>query len=144
MTIPKLKFYHSLRVRYSEIDAQGIVFNAHYLTYFDTTLNELFREVGLVPGMEDPLGVYEGHDFHLVKSLVEYKQPVYFDELIDIYAGLRRIGRSSLSFELYLCRQGEKELLTYGEIVWVYADRKSQQSAALPREVRDLMEGYLI
>ena len=33
-------FFHPFRVRYSEIDAQGVVFNAHYLTYYDTAINE--------------------------------------------------------------------------------------------------------
>jgi hypothetical protein len=34
-------FFHPFRVRYSEIDGQGVVFNAHYLTYFDTTITSL-------------------------------------------------------------------------------------------------------
>ena len=38
------------RVRYSEIDGQQIVFNAHYLTWFDTALAELFRHLGIVYG----------------------------------------------------------------------------------------------
>ncbi len=144
MELPNLSFFHTLRVRYSEIDAQGIVFNAHYLTYFDTTLNELFREVGLVPGMPDPWGLYDGHDFHLVKSLVEYKMPVYFDDLIDVYAGLRKMGRSSLAFELYLCHHKSKDVRSYGEIVWVYANRDSQKSVAIPEAIRELLGPYLI
>ena len=39
-------FSHPFRVRYSEIDGQGVVFNAHYLTYFDTTITEYFRALG--------------------------------------------------------------------------------------------------
>ena len=39
-------FFHPFRVRYSEIDGQGVVFNAHYLTYFDTTITEYFRALG--------------------------------------------------------------------------------------------------
>ena len=38
-------FYYSFRVRYSEVDAQGIVFNAHYLTYFDTAMTEYLRHI---------------------------------------------------------------------------------------------------
>ena len=144
MEIPSIQFYHTLRVRYAEIDAQGIVFNAHYLTYFDTTLNELFREVGLTPSMPDPIGLYKEHDFNLVKSLVEYRQPVYFDQLIDIYAGIRRIGRSSLTFNLYLTEHGKRSLRTFGEVVWVYANQNTYQSVELPADVKDLLEPYLI
>src|SRR5438445_12442479 len=42
-------FFHPFRVRYSEIDGQGIVFNVHYLTYFDTTITEYFRALGYDP-----------------------------------------------------------------------------------------------
>src|SRR3712207_6949070 len=37
-------FVHRLRVRYSECDPQGVVFNAHFVTYFDIALTELWRE----------------------------------------------------------------------------------------------------
>lgn len=36
-------FHFPFRVRYSEVDAQAVVFNAHYLTYFDTAITEYFR-----------------------------------------------------------------------------------------------------
>ena len=39
-------FRHRLRVRYNECDPQGVVFNANYLTYFDLTMGELWRELG--------------------------------------------------------------------------------------------------
>src|SRR5262249_61340495 len=39
-------FRHRLRVRYNECDPQGVVFNANYLTYFDLTMTELWRQLG--------------------------------------------------------------------------------------------------
>ena len=39
-------FFYPLRVRYSEVDCQGVVFNANYLMYFDTTITEYFRALG--------------------------------------------------------------------------------------------------
>jgi hypothetical protein len=39
-------FHHLFRVRYAEVDAQSVVFNAHYLTYFDTAITEYFRTIG--------------------------------------------------------------------------------------------------
>ena len=89
---------HRLRVRYSEIDAQGVVFNAHYLTYFDTTINEAFREHGI-----DWLAEVKrsGCDVQLVKSLVEYKAPLHFDEEIDVCARIGRLGNSSITSVSY-------------------------------------------
>ena len=66
-------FFHPFRVRYSEIDGQGVVFNAHYLTYFDTTITEYFRALGYDQYAD---AKQTGEDYHVVKSLIEYKAPV--------------------------------------------------------------------
>jgi acyl-CoA thioester hydrolase len=58
-------FFHPFRVRYSEIDGQGVVFNAHYLTYFDTTISEYFRALGYD---HMPTRRESAIDFHVVKS----------------------------------------------------------------------------
>ena len=63
-------FFHPFRVRYSEIDGQHVVFNAHYLTYFDTTITEYFRALGYDQYADAQT---TGVDFHVVKSLIEYK-----------------------------------------------------------------------
>ena len=39
----RFRFFERLRVRWSEIDAQQIVFNGHYLTYFDTAVAGYWR-----------------------------------------------------------------------------------------------------
>ena len=73
-------FFHPFRVRYSEIDGQGVVFNAHYLTYFDTTITEYFRALGYDQYAD---AKQSGVDFHVVKSVIEYKAPVRFDWELD-------------------------------------------------------------
>ena len=45
-TRDQFRFFHPFRVRYSEIDGQGVLFNAHYLTYYDTAITEFFRALG--------------------------------------------------------------------------------------------------
>ena len=80
-TRSEFPFAFPFRVRYSEIDGQSIVFNAHYLTYFDITITEFMRWLGY-----DYVGEVKetGQDFHTVKTLVEYKAPIYFDEEIEV------------------------------------------------------------
>ena len=67
------RFFFPFRVRYSEVDGQSVVFNAHYLTYFDTSITEFFRWLGY-DYVADVKAT--GIDFHTVKSLVEYKAPI--------------------------------------------------------------------
>ncbi|MGA7330074.1 MAG: thioesterase family protein [Rhodomicrobium sp.] len=88
-------FFFPLRVRYAEVDQQGIVFNAHYLTYFDVGITEYFRALGYDYTSQP---ARTGTDFHVVKSLVEYKAPVRFDEEIEVAVRTARLGRTSLTF----------------------------------------------
>ncbi|MBI5264818.1 MAG: acyl-CoA thioesterase [Bradyrhizobium sp.] len=129
-------FSHPFRVRYSEIDGQGVVFNAHYLTYFDTTITEYFRALGY-----DQYGDAKktGVDFHVVKSVIEYKAPILFDQEIDVCARVARIGNSSLVFELGIFLKGSADALVTGEIVWVHTDQKTHRPVPIPRSIRDLI-----
>lgn len=85
------RFHHPFRVRYGEVDAQSVVFNAHYLTYFDTAITEYFRTIGY-----DYYGevTRTGIDFHAVRSLVEYEAPIRFDEEMKVCVPVAKVGRS--------------------------------------------------
>jgi len=137
-----LKFSHELRVRYSEIDAQSIVFNAHYLTYFDCGITELFRKLDLRFSGFD--ATYLEHDYHVVKSTIEYHSSVYFDEIIQIYVALGRIGTSSLTFRLFIFVGDEDTPRTSGEVIWVYANRKTHKATPLPQGIIDKLMPYLL
>ena len=129
-------FFHPFRVRYSEIDGQGVVFNAHYLTYFDTTITEYFRALGYDQFADAKA---TGIDFHVVKSVIEYKAPILFDQQIDVGAPVALIGNSSLVFELAIFLKGGDDALVTGEIVWVYTDQKSYRPLPIPKSIRDLI-----
>lgn len=123
-------FFFPFRVRYAEVDAQGVVFNAHYLTYFDTAVTEYLRWRGFNL-MADIAST--GFDFHTVKSVVEYRAPIHYDEEIEVYVRLGRHGRSSLTWELAIYRRDDEPLLTTGEIVWVYVDMEAHKATRLPQ-----------
>jgi len=129
-------FFFPFRVRYSEIDGQGVVFNAHYLTYFDTTITEYFRALGYDQYADSRA---TGIDFHVVKSLIEYKAPVLFDWELDVGARVARIGNSSVSFQLAIFRKGGDEALVTAEIVWVYTDQKTHRPVPIPQSIRELI-----
>lgn len=129
-------FHFPFRVRYSEVDAQAVVFNAHYLTYFDTAITEYFRALGY-----DYLGevARTGIDFHTVKSVVEYKAPIRFDEDIEVGVRVARIGRSSINLALAIFAKGAEDLRATGEIIWVATDQKTHQSVAVTEDLRALI-----
>jgi acyl-CoA thioester hydrolase len=120
-----------MRVRWSETDAQGIVFNGHYLTYFDVAITEYWRAVGLpYPTALEGTGV----DLFAVKSTVEYLAPARYDDWLEVGCRAARVGRSSIGFALAIWRDGQR--ITRGEVVYVCADPVARRSVAVPERVR--------
>ena len=135
-TRDQFRFFHPFRVRYSEIDGQGVLFNAHYLTYYDTAITEFFRALGYDQYAD---AQKSGVDFHVVKAVVEYKAPIRFDWDLDVGARVAKIGNSSMTFELAIFRKDESDLLATGEIVWVNTDQTTHRPVPIspaPRELR--------
>ena len=133
------KFAWPFRVRYAEVDGQMIVFNAHYLTYFDTAITEYFRAL---PYDYRGQVTLTGEDFHTVRTLVEYQQPIVFDEDIEVCLRTSRLGRSSLTFLLEIHPQGLDDLRATGEVVWVNTDQTTHKSAAVPAQLADKLRVY--
>ena len=135
----RFKFFYELRVRYSEVDFQGIVFNAHYLTYFDTSITEYVRNINY-----DYLALVSGRglDFVLVKAVVEFLSPISFDEVIEIGVSAHKIGESSLTWKLAIFRKGEPECLAHGELVWVCSRMGSNKSHPLPDDLVNILREY--
>ena len=129
-------FFHPFRVRYSEIDLQGVVFNAHYLTYFDTAITEYFRWLDVDVIAEAKAS---GVDFHTVRSLVEYKAPIRLDQEIEVGCRAARLGRSSLTLALAIFAKGENSLLASGEIVWVNTDQRTHKPLAIGERLREIL-----
>jgi acyl-CoA thioester hydrolase len=129
------RFFFPFRVRYSEIDGQGVVFNAHYLTYFDTTITEFFRQLGF--RSQDYLAE-TGNDFHLVKSLVNYEAPIRFDAEIEVGCRVSNIGRTSMTFQLEIFAKGEERRYSSGEVIWVNTDQSTHKSTPLDDDTRAL------
>ena len=136
MTRPDFRFFFPFRVRYSEIDGQGVVFNAHYLTWFDTAITEYFRALGYDYAVETKAS---GIDFHVVRALVEYKAPIPFDQEIDVGVRVGRVGTSSLRFDLGVFARGEDRLFATGEIVWVYTDQTTHQTVRVDDRMRAMI-----
>jgi len=133
---PHFSHRHAFRVRYSEVDYQGIVYVAHYVTYFDHAVHELFRAL---PYDYTALRASTGTDFHTVRALVDYRRPLRFDERFEVEARLGRVGRSSLTFALAVLAEGESEARASGEMVWVHADQATMRAAPLPEPLLALL-----
>ena len=126
------RFRSPLRVRWAEVDAQNIVFNGHYLTYFDVGITEYWRAIGL-PYPDGIAGT--GGDLFAVRSVINYHASAHFDDELTIVVRNSKLGNSSMSFEMGIFR-GEERLIS-GELVYVNADPVAKKSQPLPDKLRN-------
>ncbi|TGK61852.1 acyl-CoA thioesterase [Leptospira wolffii] len=130
-----LDFYHTLRVRYSEVDAQAVVFNAHYLTYFDTALNEYMRFLGFK--YQEQLAE-TGLDFVVTRSLIEYKSPARFDEELNIYVKVGTVKPASIQWDMQVRKKSDDSLVCHGELTWAFVSLETRIPAKLPKIFKNL------
>jgi acyl-CoA thioester hydrolase len=122
---------HPIRVRYAECDPQGVVFNAHYLAWFDLSMTELFRAAF---GSYDA-AVQRGADIVVAHADLDFRAPARFDDQIQLAIEVARIGDSSLRCRHRVLR-GDEELAS-GETLHVVVDPKSLQKQTVPAWLRD-------
>lgn len=138
-------FFHSLKVRWSEVDMQKVVFNGNYFNYFDVAVYESWRAM-LKAGMERHGSGLKAkfdawmHDIFVVKASAEYHAPAHWDDDLDIGVRVAKLGRSSMRTLLEIHR-GEEHLIT-GELIYVYKDPLAKAPGPLPEEFRDLVIGF--
>jgi len=131
------RFFDRLRVRWAEIDAQKIVFNGHYLMYFDTAVAGYWRALAMpyAQTMEQL-----GGDLFVRKATVEYEGSARYDDVLDIGMRCARIGTSSILFSGAAFRQDQ--LLVSCELVYVFADPHAQKSKPVPGALRDVLDAF--
>lgn len=131
------RFFHRLRVRWAEVDMQKIVFNAHYLMYFDTAITDYWRALALP--YEETM-VHLGGDLYVKKASVEYHGSAKFDDRLDVTLKCARIGTSSMTFAGAIFR-GDELLITC-ELIYVFADPSSQTSKPVPDALCRVLTGF--
>jgi acyl-CoA thioester hydrolase len=130
-------FVHTIRPRYAEVDMQGVVFNAHWLTYFDDSCTRFFSEIGFEP----KVAFFEDFDVMLVKAVLEWQGPARFDEPVEIAVAPARLGTSSFDL-LYTATTGGTPACT-GTITYVSVRPGTHDSQPIPAELRGRLESRL-
>jgi acyl-CoA thioester hydrolase len=128
-------FRYLLRVRFQEVDPQGVVFNARWVDYIDIAMGEFGRAVfGAVQPAET------GIDWRLVKQTVEWKEAGRYDDVIAISVRTVRVGTSSFTVAFELRRHGSDDILVIAETVYVRVDVAANKSRPLDAAHRDALE----
>lgn len=128
-------FKHRIKVRWVEVDPQQVIFNGHYLTYFDTAMSEYWRAVG----QPYPEGFnFFGGEVFIRCNTIEYHAPGKLDDWLDIGIRCDRIGNSSITMAWSVWTQGR--LLVTGESVYVFTTLNTGKPIAVPPGLRQQIE----
>ena len=129
-------FTHRIRVRYAEIDGQGVVFNAHWLTYFDDSCTRFMDSLGFGPGFWTV-----DFDVMLVRAVVEWQGSARFDEWVDIEVAPVRLGTKSFDLRYRATVEGRRAC--DATITYVAVKPGDNTSIAIPDEVRAALDSRL-
>jgi acyl-CoA thioester hydrolase len=133
---PPFKYSAFTRVGFSDTDAQGIVYYGRYLPYFDLARVEYHRHLGMTgPGRD-------GREFVMRASKVEYLAPARFDDLLEIFIRMRRIGRTSVTYECAAYRTEDDTLMVTAQQTLVLVDARERTAMPIPEGFRERIAAY--
>lgn len=131
-------FCAGTRVAFSDTDAQGIVYYGRYAPYFDLARVEYWRHLG-----------FQSHDtpdrgeFVMRAFQIEYHAPARFDDVLEVFCRVARVGRTSLGFEFaVVLADGTDTLLATATQVMVNVDLEQRRPVEITPAVRDAISGF--
>ncbi len=127
----------SVSTRWNDNDRYGHVNNAVYYQYFDSVINEVLIHQG---GLDIHRGEVVGF---IVRSECDFLAPVAYPGLLEVGVVVRRLGRSSVTYETALLRQGEDRPAAIGRMVHVFVDTASGRPTDIPAPIRAVLERLL-
>ena len=133
---PPFKYSALSRVWFSDTDAQGVVYYGRYLPYFDHARTEYHRHLG-TGAME-----VEGAEFVMRASSVEYHAPARFDDLLESFVRVRKIGRTSVTYEGAAFRLPDDSLMATATQTLVLVNLPSRRPAPVPEELRAAIRAF--
>jgi len=133
------RFHTSLRVRWMECDAQGIVFNGAYMDYLEVGQSEYFRNLGFSIYKVGQRGYF---DTAVIKTTLEFKAPARVDDMLDLYVRVGNFGNTSFHLDLEIYSQDSGPLLTAVQGVYVGFDASTGTSRRVPDDIRELVSHF--
>jgi acyl-CoA thioester hydrolase len=128
---PPFKYASFTRVGFSDTDAQGIVYYGRYLPYFDSARVEYHRHLEMLETRPNE------HEFVMRANTIEYHAPARFDDLIEVFIRVSRIGRTSVTYECAAYRADDDVLMVTAQQTLVLVDLGERRARAIPEFYRE-------
>ncbi|MFN8223931.1 MAG: thioesterase family protein [Gaiellales bacterium] len=131
---PPFRYAALTRVWFSDTDAQGVVYYGRYLPYFDHARTEYHRHLGQLE--------LSKAEFVMRASNVEYHAPARFDDLLECFVRVRRIGTTSITYECAAYRLPDDELMVTATQTLVLVGLESRRPVPVPDGVRAAIAAF--
>jgi acyl-CoA thioester hydrolase len=124
--------------RYAEVDQQGVVFNGHYLTWFDEACTGFLDHLGVTyPGL-----IATGHDVQVVHSDIDYLTPVRWRDSVRVVVQCDRIGSTSFTLAFTVQRRNgdsAEQAAVRGHNVYVVVSTDDWAKRPIPEVLRNAL-----
>jgi acyl-CoA thioester hydrolase len=133
---PPFKYSAYTRVGFSDTDAQGIVYYGRYLPYFDMARVEYHRHLDMLPREQAE------HEFVMRASALEFFAPARFDDLLEVFIRVSRIGRTSITYDGEAYRVDDDLLLVSARQTLVLVDLDERRPYPIPDEFKARVRAF--
>jgi acyl-CoA thioester hydrolase len=131
---PPYKYSAFARVGFSDTDAQGVVYYGRYMPYFDLARTEYHRHLGRVH-----LGDV---DFAMRAVTVDYLAPARFDDLLEVFVRVERIGTTSITYDHAVYRTEDDVLMATAKATLVCIALDERKAVPVPSAFREQIEAF--
>ena len=134
----EFRFYHPIEVRYGDLDPQGHLNNAKYLTYFETARIHYFAQLGLfTPGQSFmDIGVI------MADARVTFHVPVQYGVPVKVGVHTSKLGNKSMTVEQNIVNAETDEVLASGQVILVAFDYHTNKTLPIPKEMREAISKF--
>ena len=133
---PPFRFSAHARVWFSDTDAQGVVYYGRYLPYFDHARREYHRHLGMNALWQGP------REFVMRAMSVDYEAPAVFDDLLEVFVRVARIGRTSITFDCAAYRMADDILMCTSTQTLVFIDTAARRPTPIPEDYRSVIDAF--
>jgi acyl-CoA thioester hydrolase len=130
---PPFRYAAYTRVGFSDTDAQGVVYYGRYLPYLDLARVEYHRHLGhlRLPGQ-----------FAMRASAVEYHAPARFDDLLEVFVRVERVGTTSVTYDYAAYLAEDDVLMATAKQTLVLIDVADRRPLTVPDSFRDQVAAF--
>lgn len=137
-SMSEYKFLHPTEVRYGDLDPQGHLNNAKYLTYFEQARVMYFKQLGLF----DPDRPFTEIGVIIADIHITYHAPLLWGAPVKVGVRTAKIGSKSLTVEQCVMEDVTKKLYASGTVILVTYDYHSHRTIPVPEEWRKIIAQF--